>query len=382
MTRTSSQRTTRHHNGGLYIHVPFCGRKCAYCAFYSQAVGLDGGVAEAWLQGIGREGNGVPAEFAPTTVFIGGGTPTALPEEVFGRMLDLVAGRWGGAGVLEWTVEANPGTLTPAKLYLMRESGVTRISLGAQSFSPDALAVLGRIHTPGQIQDAVALLRDAGIPQLSLDLMYGWPAPTVRAALDAVRADLDAALALEPDHISAYCLEIEPGTPLAARRDAGESVAAPPALQRRAYDLIRRRLTTAGYVHYELSNFARPGCECRHNLLYWSGGSYIGLGPAAHSHWNGERRANSPTLPDWSVEFRETLPPQRKACETLVMGLRRTAGWTRGEFLAATGFDYLALRGPEITRLADDGFLISTPDSIRLSPSAYFTSDAVFAALV
>ena len=374
-------------SGGLYVHVPFCVRKCAYCAFFSQPVG--GGPSHApvsaWFRGIVRETEGAPAGFSPSTVFIGGGTPTSLPDGVFSQLLDFIAERWGGDGILEWTVEANPGTLTPEKLRRMRESGVSRISLGAQSFSDDALAALGRIHAAGQIRDAVAMVRDAGIPQVSLDLMYGWHSPsaaTARAALDAVRADADAAIALAPDHLSAYCLEIEPGTPLAALRDAGRRVAATPSLQRRAYDLLRSRFAGAGYRHYELSNFALPGRECRHNLLYWSGGSYIGLGPAAHSHWAGERRGNTPTLPDWTVEFRETLPPRRKACETLVMGLRRTDGWTRDGFRAATGFDYLDLRGDEIARLAADGLLVSGPDSIRLAPSAYFISDTVFSALV
>ncbi len=369
-------------SSGLYVHVPFCVRKCAYCAFFSEVRASDGGLAREWLRGIGREMRDVPEGFAPDTVFIGGGTPTALPEDAFARLLAMIAERWGGPGVREWTVEANPGTLTPGKLRIMREAGVTRLSLGAQSFSEKALAALGRIHTPGQIREAAALARDAGIGQVSLDLMYGWAAASAKEALDTVRADLDAALALAPDHLSAYCLEIEEGTPLAARRGAGGTVTAPPAWQRRAYDLIRRRLAAAGFVHYELSNFARPGRECRHNLLYWTGGAYIGLGPAAHSHWNGERRGNSPTLPAWSVAFRETLPPRRKACETLVMGLRRTAGWTREGFRAATGFDYLDLRGPEIRRLAADGLLLASPDRIRLPASAYFTSDAVFAALV
>lgn len=368
--------------GGLYVHVPFCARKCAYCAFYSRAAGGDGREEEAWLRGIVREAEMVPEGFAPSTVFIGGGTPTALPEGVFGRLLEFVASRWGGEGLREWTVEANPGTLSPGRLRLMRGAGVTRISLGAQSFSPEALAALGRIHSPGEIRDAVSMARDAGIPEVSLDLMYGWAVPSVRAGLDTVRADLDAALALGPDHLSAYCLEVEPGTPLAARRGNGEAVAAPPTLQRRAYDLIRRRLADAGFVQYELSNFSRPGHECRHNLLYWTGGAYIGLGPAAHSHWKGERRGNSASLPEWHVAFRETLPPRRKACETLVMGLRRTAGWTREEFRAATGFDYLELRGNEIGRLAAEGLLLAGRGRIRLPASAYFTSDAVFAALV
>lgn len=370
--------------GGLYVHVPFCVRKCAYCAFYSRAAGGDGREAESWWEGIRREAEAVPEGFAPATVFIGGGTPTSLPEGVFARMLEVVASRWGGEGLREWTVEVNPGTLSPGKLRRMREAGVTRISLGAQSFAPEALAALGRIHSPGDIRDAVAMAREAGIPQVSLDLMYGWAAASARAALDTVRADIDAAVALAPDHLSAYCLEVEPGTPLAALQDRGRAVAAPPALQRRAYELIRRGLAAAGFGQYELSNFARPGCECRHNLLYWTGGAYIGLGPAAHSHWNGERRGNSASLPEWHVEFRETLPPRRKACETLVMGLRRTAGWGREEFRAVTGFDWVELRGSEIERLVADGLLLSERggERIRLPASGYFTSDAVFAALV
>ena len=367
---------------GLYVHVPFCIRKCAYCAFYSLPCAADADLVEAWLRGIEREASAAPDDFSPSTVFIGGGTPTALPDAAFARLLDLVSSRWGGSCLLEWTVEANPGTLAPAQLARMRAAGVTRLSLGAQSFDAGTLAALGRIHTPGQIRDAVAMARDAGIPQLNLDLIYGTPAPTVRDALDRVRSDLDAALALAPDHLSAYCLEIEPGTPLAALRDAGRPVAAPPSLQRRAYDLIRRRLAAAGYTHYELSNFALPGRECRHNLLYWTGGSYIGLGPAAHSHWNGERRANTATLPFWTVECRETLPPSRKACETLVMGLRRTAGWSRDEFRTATGFDYFDLRGEEIRRLVADGTLVEENGNIRLAGSACFVSDRVFAALV
>lgn len=379
-------------SGGLYVHVPFCVRKCAYCAFFSRplpscpaAAAPDPDPVAAWFRGIVREADGAPAGFMPATVFVGGGTPTALPDAAFAHLLDFISSRWGGAGLVEWTVEANPGTLSPEKLRRMRAAGVTRLSLGAQSFSPGTLAALGRIHTPGQVRDAVAMARDAGIPEVSLDLMYGWHSPAAaapHAALDAVRADADAALALAPDHLSAYCLEIEPGTPLDALRAAGRRVAAPPSLQRRAYDLLRARLAATGYRHYELSNFALPGRECRHNLLYWTGGAYIGLGPAAHSHWDGERRGNTPTLPTWTVEFRETLPPRRKACETLVMGLRRTDGWTRDAFRAATGFDHLDLRGAEIARLAAEGLLLSTPGSIRLAPSAYFVSDTVFAELV
>lgn len=365
--------------GGLYVHVPFCAKKCAYCAFYSAAENAVERWGEAWLEGIRREAAQAPDSFRPATIYIGGGTPTVLPDSLLARLLDELADRWGGSDLQEWTVEANPGTLTPGNLHRMKMAGVTRLSLGAQSFSDAALTWLGRIHRAGQTQRAVAMAREAGFVHLSLDLMYGWPSPD---ALETLRADLDAAMQLEPEHLSAYCLEIEPGTPLAERQARGESVTTTEEQQREAYDLLRTRLAAAGWPAYEISNFARPGCECRHNELYWSGGEYFGWGPAAHSHWDGERFANSATLPHWSCTFRERLSPQRKACETLVMGLRRINGWTRDHFRAVTGFDYDDLRGAEIEQMAVAGLLWMTPQSIRLSPDALFISDTVFAALV
>ena len=192
---------------------------------------------------------------------------------------------------------------------------------------------------------------------------------------------MEAALALDPEHVSCYCLEIEAGTPLARAAQAG-GLEVDEEEQRAQFDWARRRLAAAGWAHYEISNFAKPGRECRQNLLYWSGGEYIGIGPAAHSHWQGLRWGNSAELPAWKREFEEQLEPAAKARETLVMGLRRFAGWGRAEFRAATGFDYDALRGTEIARLAAAGLLVVEPDRLRLAEDALFISDSVFAELV
>ena len=236
---------------------------------------------------------------------------------------------------------------------------------------------MGRIHAADETRAAVAQARAAGFANVGLDLIYGVPG----VARETFQADVEAALALAPEHLSCYCLEIEAGTPFARAAAAGE-LAVSEDEQRAQFDWARRRLVAAGFEHYEISNFARPGRACRQNGLYWSGGDYIGVGPAAHSHWAGARWGNVPELPAWKRAFEERLEPAAKARETLVMGLRRLAGWGRAEFRAATGCDYDELRGPEIARLAAQGLLVVAPDRIRLADDALFVSDAVFAELV
>jgi len=386
---------------GLYLHVPFCVRKCAYCDFASRPI-ADGGV-ERYLSALERELALRPADFAPSTVYIGGGTPTALPDDALARALALVRAAIAPERVVEWTCEANPGTLTASKARILRAAGVNRISLGAQSFDDARLRHIGRIHTAAEIREAVAVARGEGFANLSLDLMYGLPG---ESCSDWQR-DLDEAIALQPEHISLYALAIEDGTPFARERDAGRLAEADEEEFRAQYERARATLAAAGYGQYEISNFARPGRECRHNLLYWSGGEYLGFGPAAHSHWRGARRGNFQGLEDWAAavskawkadgrdgapppgpasaierEFEERLDPEAKARETLVFGLRRLSGWRRSEFRARTGFDYRDLRGPEIERLASDGRLVDTGECLRLAEDHLFVSDAVFRELI
>ena len=360
---------------GLYIHVPFCARKCDYCAFFSRPA-EPGGVA-GWLRGIARELEQLPAGFAPESIFIGGGTPTALAENELARFLELVCARVELAQVVEWTCEANPGTLTAAKVARLRQAGVNRLSIGAQAFAAATLRQLGRSHTAAETREGVALARAAGFDNVGLDLIYGVPG----VSRESFCADVEAALALDPEHVSCYCLEIEAGTPFARAAAAGRLEVSEEE-QRAQFDWARRRLAAGGWAHYEISNFAKPGRACRQNLLYWTGGEYVGIGPAAHSHWRGVRWGHTPELPEWKRAFEERLDPAAKARETLVMGLRRLAGWTRAEFRAATGCDYDELRGPEITRLAAAGLLVAEPDAIRLAEDALFISDSVFSELV
>ncbi len=360
---------------GLYVHVPFCVRKCPYCAFFSRPAEPE--LVAAWFRGIADELARLPAGFVPDTVFIGGGTPTALAEDDLERLLDVIRARIAWKNVGEWTCETNPGTLTPAKALCLKKGGVNRLSIGAQSFTDATLQRLGRIHAAAENRAAVALARAAGFDNVGLDVIYGVPG----VARETFLADVEAALSLAPEHVSCYCLEIEPGTPFADRARAGK-LAVQADEQRAQFDWARQRLAAGGWAHYEISNFAKPGRECRHNLLYWSGGEYLGVGPAAHSHWAGVRWGNSPELPRWQRSFAEKLEPAAKARETLVMGLRRIAGWGRAEFRAATGFDYDELRGREMADQAAKGMLVVEPDRLRLAPDALFVSDSVLADLV
>lgn len=374
---------------GLYVHVPFCAAKCAYCAFDSRPIGPgpDRAVAR-YLDAVAAELRLRADGIAPRTLYLGGGTPTALAARDLRRLLEILRAAVDLSRVREATCEANPGTLYGARLDALREAGVNRISLGAQSFRPDRLRRLGRAHSPGQIVEAAGRARAAGFGNLNLDLMFGLPGERP----EDWRADLDAALALAPEHLSLYALSIEPDTPLAREAEAGRCRPATDGETADAYAAAGERLAAAGFAQYEISSFARPGFECRHNRLYWTGGEYLGIGPSAHSHRDGVRRENvqgldayaSALSKGWNpTAFEERLDPGAKAVETLVFALRLTRGVQREELRRRTGRDPMALRGPEIRRLIDDGRLEPVaPDGIRLAPFARFLSDGVFRELV
>ncbi len=371
---------------GLYIHVPFCVRKCRYCDFYS-APAADGALRARFLRALDIELGSLPQGFAPQTLFIGGGTPTFLSAAELRRLFDSVKRRVDLGQATEWSCEANPGTLDGEKAALLREAGVNRASLGVQSFDPSNLAFLGRIHSSTEAKDAYRLLRAAGFENVNVDLMYGIPG----SSREILERDLALVVNLDPEHVACYGLMFEMGTELARLREAGSVAEVEDEEEFEQYRLIRETLAAAGYVHYEISNFAKPGRACRHNLLYWSGGDYIGCGPAAHSHWDGLRYGNTGNMEFYSEavltgksprDFEERLEPEAKARETLVMGLRRLDGVSRGEFREKTGFDYRALRGSEIDRLVRMDLLEERDGFLRLTEKSLFVSDAVFRELV
>ena len=372
---------------GFYLHVPFCARKCPYCDFYSLETRRSSATHTEFLDALGVELKLLPDTFRPVTLFMGGGTPTELSEPDLQRMLDLLTAHLDLRDLREWTCEANPGTCTPAKADLLRAAGVNRISMGAQSFNPVHLAFLGRIHDPADSVASYHLLRKAGFTNINLDLMYGLPGSDIAQT----QFDIHEVVRLAPEHASCYGLIFEPGTPLMARKQRGEVQSIDEELEREQYEIIRTTLIEAGYEQYEISNFARPGHACTHNLLYWGGGEYIGCGPSAHSHWNGQRYANVRGLQPYCqalqkgespVTFAERLEGPEKARETLIMWLRRLDGVPRDAFREATGYDYHHLCGPAIEHLCAIGVLTEENECLRLTEEGVYISDSVFAELV
>lgn len=310
----------------LYIHVPFCARRCTYCDF-SIAVRRRTPVAE-YLDALARELAlaGTPPDLA--TVYLGGGTPSRLGGEGIARLADLL-GR--PAGLAEFTLEANPDDVTPEAVRAWAAAGVDRISLGAQSFDPGVLGWMHRTHTTDQIGRAVAVAREGGLANVSLDLIFALPDTLPR---DWAR-DLDAALALSPDHISLYGLTVEAGTPLFRQMARGESAAPPDTRYAQEYLLAHERLGAAGLRFYEVSNAAQPGREAVHNRAYWRRVPYLGLGPSAHSFDGSSRWWNEPAYARWAsllkegtrpVAGREILADAQRDLEQLYLGLRTVEG--------------------------------------------------------
>lgn len=362
----------------FYFHVPFCLSKCAYCDFASYP-GREGdwnryfealwGELESWRDALsGRE---------VATAFFGGGTPTLVDEGYIVETLARARRMVPFAPDAEITLEGNPGTLTPQKLAAYRAAGVNRLSLGAQSFDDGLLRSLGRVHTAAQVAEAVAMARDAGFSNINLDLMYALPGQDM-AAWDAA---LDAAVALDVPHVSAYSLIVEAGTPMAARVARGEAVVpdddAVNAMQRRAVS----RLASAGYVRYEISNYARPGCECRHNLNYWNRGDYLGLGCAAHSLLDGARFSNPASLDGYLSGKRrldwQELTPSDEAEETLMLATRTARGLDTAAWCRRFGTPFAAGREAALERLERGGFIEIVDGFLRLTLRGMEVQDAV-----
>jgi len=371
----------------LYVHVPFCRARCAYCDF-ARVVRTADGVAR-YLTALEEElARRVVGPFAPRTVYFGGGTPTSLETAELARLLELLARHVDLSRLEEFTVEANPGTITPEKLARLRAQGVNRLSLGAQSFQPRLLKLLGRIHTADEARAAVGLARAAGFTNLSLDLMHGLPTET----REELSADLDAALALEPEHLSAYGLTYEEGTPLAAATARGEIPKLTSEEEAAQYRLVMERLEAGGVRQYEISNYARPGREARHNLVYWRNEAYLGVGPSAASYAGGERTVNAADLEEWAqgiaargeaVATRERLSGEKRAREALILELRLRVGVEPWEFRARWNFDFEAACGTALERFRAQGVMERTgAGRWRIARAGLPVADTILSELV
>lgn len=367
-----------------YIHVPFCRHRCGYCNF-TLVAGRDDLIG-AFLQALAAELNALQTPQQVDTIALGGGTPTHLPPAELARLLEL-ARRWfvlapGG----EFTVEANPADLSEERCELLAAAGVTRLSLGVQSFSPRKLALLERDHTADDVATAVSRARRVA-ESVSLDLIFGVPGETTAEW----SADLQAALALAPDHLSCYGLTFEKGAPFWSRRERGELTPLPEELEAAHYERAIDTLTAAGLEQYEVSNFARPGHRSRHNETYWLGKPYFAAGPGAARYVGGVRELNHRSTTAYiqrvlagqsPVSEREELAPEPRARERLVFALRRLEGISADSFFQETGFKIQDLGGAALQQFLAHGLLEEVHGRLRLTRRGLLISDALWPKLL
>jgi len=352
---------------GLYVHVPFCVSKCAYCDFASQAGRgaeipryVDAVVAEIARRG--AETGHPPAD----TIFLGGGTPSLLDDFQIARLFAALRAAFPVDPQAEITCEGNPGTLTSPTARALRQAGVNRLSLGVQARQPHLLQLLGRIHDWPQVVAAVEIARRAGFDDINLDLMFGLPTQTVAD----VRETLEAALALAPTHLSCYGLIVEDGTPLAEAIAQGTLALPDEDVERAMYELVRQTLVTHGFEHYEISNFARPGHVCRHNIGCWTRVPYLGFGAAAHSFFGDRRTMNPAELDAYlagaapQIEF---ISREQARFESLMLGLRMTRGVRNEDFARMHGLGIREAFGAKLEPPLRAGLLEWHAGALRLT---------------
>ncbi|MEI6232808.1 MAG: radical SAM family heme chaperone HemW [Planctomycetota bacterium] len=377
----------------LYVHLPFCAALCTYCDFASEVYAS--ARAQRYLDALEKEmsvrvkavGHSAPDAFAPRTIFLGGGTPSALNLPELQRFFSILKQHVDVSRVEEFTIEANPGSTEPAKLEFLLAQGVNRISFGVQSFQPHLLKLLGRVHGASQGREAVRMARAAGFKNVSIDLMHGLPTQSQ----DDLRRDLDEALALGTDHLSAYGLIYEDGTPLTNAVERGTVVALAETEENTHYVTVMETLERGGLPQYEISNYARPGREAQHNLVYWRNEAYLGVGVSAASFVGFERTVNFIAMDSYmkaaeasgdAIDSRETLDASARARESLILELRLARGIDPNEFCARWGVNPL-VGSVAFETFLREGIMERMPDGrVRISRAGMPVADGVLAEFV
>lgn len=380
MTTKGEALATRHPSlvagaKHLYIHIPFCLQICPYCSFYKDIAGP--GKADPLVDAIIREAELFGRGLTPATVFIGGGTPTALSVSQLDRLFSGLARYMDFSQAAEFTVEMNPATVTTRKADLLVQHGVNRISMGVQSWDAELLRLLGRVHDAEQVRKSFAILRSAGYGNLNLDLIYGIPGQTIAQWEESLRQTI----ALQPDHISAYCLTYEEDTEYFERMNRGEfreDAESDAGFFERGVEM----LCGSGYAQYEISNYAKPGKSCRHNLAYWEGADYLGLGPSAWSTIGERRWQNAPDTAAYvravqagvrPLSNEEILPPDTREAEKIAFGLRMNTGIDPAR---------LAANHDLVTKLREEGLMEDHGPRVRLTPRGRLLADEIAAELI
>jgi oxygen-independent coproporphyrinogen-3 oxidase len=370
----------------LYIHIPFCAAKCDYCAFYSEPA--EAAKIERFLDALEREIQQAAPRLAPRTIFIGGGTPSILSAAQFERLLKHLFACVPSlksritAHAFEWTVETNPATVSLEKARLLRSFGVNRVSMGVQALDDPALEQLGRVHTVAMAHKSLDILREAGFANINMDFIFAIPGQTLAQWTDTLRR----AVALAPQHLSTYELTWEDDTPLLHELQQGRVAPPDEATTLAMYEQMQAVAAESGFQQYEISNFARPGFECRHNLNYWRGGDYIGLGPGASGYVDGRRYKNVANTDIYCeriergqspVDYDERLTPRARAGELVAFALRMNEGITAAAFHAQTGFLLDRLWPDELCALAKDRLVEWDGLRLRLTERGRLLADEV-----
>ena len=373
---------------GLYIHIPFCVKKCAYCDFYSTTT--EPSKIEKFLNAAENEvelyaQHPVFAQIKFRTLYIGGGTPSLLSAQQIDKLFQKVLSRFHFAKDFEFTIESNPETISFSKLKEYRSVGINRLSIGVQSFSDSELQTLGRIHSSDQAKKCIEWASQAGCDNINLDLIFAIPGQTLNDWQD----NLEQAIQLKPKHLSIYCLTIESGTPLERQILSGKLKKVNEETEREMYLWSIDVLSTAGYQHYEISNFALTGFECKHNLMYWDGSPYLGIGPSAHSYWNGHRQWNVGSLEQYlkllksnikPVAGQEQLSQDQKILEFLYLNLRTIHGIDIRQFKYQFNLSFIEKFEKVLERLHNhpDGELFHLQKNIlKLTPNGFVLFDEI-----
>ncbi len=357
----------------LYVHIPFCPKVCPYCSFYKEAG--DRNKTKAFLDSILVEASAAADGLQPETVFFGGGTPTALSTPQLDFLISGLRERVDFSAVKEFTIEMNPATVSIEKAAALLNLGVNRVSMGVQSWDESLLRTLGRVHTGLQAERSYRILREAGVPNINLDLIFGIPGQSERQWMDTLRKTVD----LAPDHISAYCLTYEEDTEYFAKFSRGEYA---PEEGRDAgfFEMAMDVLSATGFSQYEISNYAQPGRECSHNLAYWRGEDYAGFGPSAFSTRSGKRWRNIADTAAYILriqnrlplhDFIEEVPPSMRRAERIAFALRTSAG-----------IDGEEADPVRLASLASGGFVESRDSRIVLTRKGRLLADEVAAELL
>ncbi len=354
---------------GLYIHIPFCARKCAYCDFtsYEGKFSLADDYCDKIIDEIKSH-----SKYDVDTVYFGGGTPSSVESKVIARILECAHSHFDIDEYAEVTIEVNPASVTEEKLLDYGKAGINRISMGAQSFNDDELKMLGRLHSADDIYSTYNLIRKCGFKNVSLDLMFGLPEQT----LQKLAHSIDCMLSLKPEHISCYGLKIEEGTPFYNKMQSGEISALDDDNFADLYEYVCARLTDAGYVQYEISNFCLPGKFSRHNSRYWRCYEYVGVGAGASSYIDNVRSKNTNDLLNYKNEVEEVLTTEDKMSEFVIFGLRMTdEGISINEFKNRFGKDIYDVFGKSLSK--HERFITHDGDVLKLKRNAYYISNAI-----